>query len=78
MRLTLHRTPDSTPLHHGWIGGLVGGTLAFALGAIAYSLLLAIVPADAEGLAWNVVPLVTVLGTVLGWWYVRSHVDHDL
>lgn len=71
----LHRQPQQT--HREWIGGGVGAILGFALGALIYILLTPVLEAspgfirELQGLSWNLVPGLTVLGAVLGWMFAR-------
>jgi hypothetical protein len=68
-------TPPSTPPRPGlrWLwGALGGGVLGFALGSVAYLLVTPVLEAstglvrELQGLSWNLVPALTVLGAVLG------------
>lgn len=72
----MEQTPTS-PRRPGsglaWLlGGLVGGAIGFALGALVYLLITPLLESgpglvrELQGLSWNLVPALTVLGAVLG------------
>jgi hypothetical protein len=60
-----------------WVLVLAGGAFGFVLGAGVY---LAVNPIlerstglvrETQGMLWNLVPLLTVIGMMLGWWFAR-------
>ena len=61
--------------HTGW-GAVVGAVIGFAIGAAIYLALTPVLEGsdgwirELQGFAWNLVPGVTLLGAVLGWWVV--------
>lgn len=68
-------TPPGTPPRPSlrWLwGALGGGALGFALGSGVYLLITPVLEAstglvrELQGLSWNLVPALTVLGAVLG------------
>lgn len=66
-----HEPPRRT--HPEWIGASVGALLGFALGAVVYVLLTPVLESSSgvlremQGLSWNLVPGLTLLGAILGW-----------
>lgn len=56
---------------------LLGGALGLALGAGVYLTLNPVLEEstglarEMQGLLWNLVPLLTILGMALGWWFAR-------
>lgn len=66
-----HEPPRRT--HAEWIGAGVGALLGFALGAVVYVLLTPVLESSSgvlremQGLSWNLVPGLTLLGAILGW-----------
>ena len=57
----------------GWLwGALAGGAIGFALASVIYLLITPVLEAstglvrELQGLSWNLVPALTVLGAVLG------------
>jgi hypothetical protein len=60
-------------MHPEWIGAALGAILGFAVGAVVYVLLTPTLEASSgilrelQGLSWNLVPGLTVLGAILGW-----------
>jgi hypothetical protein len=61
------------PPHREWIGAGVGAILGFVFGAVVYVLLTPALEASSgilremQGLSWNLVPGLTLLGAILGW-----------
>lgn len=74
-----------TPKRHGPLLHLLGATVGAAVGfGMAWVIYVSLVPVlenrddwlrDLQGFLWNVVPLLTVGGAVLGWWFVRVRRD---
>jgi hypothetical protein len=56
------------------VGGLVGGIIGFMIGAVVYLFVNPMLEAatgpvrELQGLLWNLVPLLTATGSVVGWW----------
>ena len=72
----MNQTPSASPRRGpglGWIwGALGGGALGFGVGYTFYVLITPVLEAstglvrELQGLSWNLVPLLTVAGAVLG------------
>jgi len=60
-----------------WGFTLLGGALGLAVGAGVYLSLNPILERstglvrEMQGMLWNLVPLLTVIGMVLGWWFAQ-------
>lgn len=60
-----------------WLFLLVGGALGLAVGTGVYLTLNPVLEAstglvrEMQGMLWNLVPLLTLLGMLLGWWLAR-------
>lgn len=60
-----------------WLLVVVGGAVGLAVGAAVYLGLNPVLEQstglvrELQGLLWNLVPLLTVVGMVLGWWFAR-------
>jgi hypothetical protein len=60
-----------------WGFVLLGGALGLAVGAAVYLSMNPVLERSSglvremQGLLWNLVPLLTVVGMVLGWWFAR-------
>jgi H+/Cl- antiporter ClcA len=60
-----------------WLFILIGGVLGLAVATGVYLSLNPVLEQstglvrEMQGMLWNLVPLLTVLGMVLGWWFAR-------
>lgn len=60
-----------------WVFALLGGALGLAAATGVYLSLNPVLEEstglarEMQGMLWNLVPLSTVLGMVLGWWFAR-------
>lgn len=60
-----------------WVFILLGGALGFAVATGVYLILNPILEEstglarEMQGMLWNLVPLLTVVGMLLGWWFAR-------
>ena len=76
---------SKTPNRHGPLLFLLGAIAGAAVGfGVAWVIYVSLVPVledrddwlrELQGFLWNVVPLLTVGGAVLGWWFVRARRD---
>lgn len=73
---------SSTPRRRRTLASLLGATAGAAVGfGVAWVIYVSLVPVledrddwlrELQGFLWNVVPLLTVGGAVLGWWFGRA------
>jgi H+/Cl- antiporter ClcA len=60
-----------------WLFILLGGALGLAVATGVYLSLNPVLERstglvrETQGLLWNLVPLLTIVGVVLGWWFAR-------
>ncbi|MGA8248792.1 MAG: hypothetical protein WB797_17930 [Nocardioides sp.] len=60
-----------------WLFTLIGGALGLAVATGIYRFLNPVLEAstgltrEMQGMLWNLVPLLTLLGMLLGWWFAR-------
>lgn len=58
----------------GLLAGMLGGIAGFAIASVVYLLVNPVLEdstswvRELQGMLWNLVPLLTVAGTMLGWW----------
>ncbi|MBD3783830.1 MAG: hypothetical protein IE926_12925 [Micrococcales bacterium] len=61
------------------LGAVVGGLLGFTVGAVVYLGLTPVLERstgilrETQGLLWNLVPLLALVGVVVGGWLARRH-----
>ena len=74
---------DGEPRHGGTtglvLGLLAGAIVGFTVSTVVYVLVGPVLERseglvrEAQGLLWNLVPLLTLLGAAAGWWSVAAH-----